>query len=177
MSVRLGLLALLDQQPMYGYQLHLAFQRSTGETSPLNIGQVYTTLSRLDRDGLITAAGQDEDGHDLYALTPTGRTELERWFLTPVGRSDRPRDELAIKLAVALAVSDIDVRDVIQKQRAATMRDLQELTRQKRAIGDDDLTSLLTVESLIFQAEAEVRWLESCEQRLLAHSSRKGTRR
>jgi DNA-binding PadR family transcriptional regulator len=167
MSVKLGLLALLDEQPMYGYQLHTTFKERTGDTWPLNIGQVYTTLARLERDGLVEPAGDDGDGHAIYALTDDGRAELQRWFTTPVARADRPRDELAIKLAVALSVSDVDVREVLQTQRTATLRDLQELTRQKRDVAPDDLAWLLALDSLIFQAEAEARWLDSCEERLL----------
>jgi len=167
MSVKLGLLALLDEQPMYGYQLHSTFKERTGDTWPLNIGQIYTTLSRLERDGLVDAAGDDGDGHQIYALTEDGRAELHRWFATPVARADRPRDELAIKLAVALTVSDVDVREVLQTQRTATLRDLQDLTRQKRLLTDGDLAYALALDSLIFQAEAEARWLDSCEERLL----------
>jgi DNA-binding PadR family transcriptional regulator len=172
-SVKLGLLALLDEQPMYGYQLHTTFRERTGDTWPLNIGQVYTTLQRLERDGLVEAAGDDGDGHQIYGLTDAGRHELEAWFATPVARADRPRDELAIKMAVALSVSDVDVREVIQTQRTATLRDLQELTREKRDVGEADLAYLLALDSLIFQAEAEARWLDSCEERLL----KKGVRR
>jgi DNA-binding PadR family transcriptional regulator len=182
MSVRMGLLALLDESPRYGYQLHTAFKERTGDTWPLNIGQVYTTLARLERDGLVEAAGDDGDGHQIYALTDAGRAELDHWFATPVARADRPRDELAIKLSVALSVSAVDVREVLQTQRAATLRDLQELTRQKQAVADGDLAYLLALDSLIYQAEAEVRWLDSCEQRLLgarsaAAASTKGVRR
>jgi DNA-binding PadR family transcriptional regulator len=178
MSVKLGLLALLDEKPMYGYQLHTAFKERTGDTWPLNIGQIYTTLARLERDGLVEPAGDDGDGHQFYALTDDGRAEIDRWFTTPVARADRPRDELAIKLAVALTVSDVDVREVIQTQRTATLRDLQEMTRQKRTLGDDDLASALALDSLIFQAEAEARWLDSCEERLLSRRSAKnGVRR
>src|SRR4051812_419522 len=173
MSVKLGLLALLDEKPMYGYQLHSTFKERTGDTWPLNIGQVYTTLQRLERDGLVEPAGDDGDGHQIYALTHAGRDELERWFRTPVARADRPRDELAIKLAVALTVSAVDVREVLQTQRTATLSDLQELTRQKRDTGDDDLAYLLALDSLIFQAEAEARWLDSCEERLLNGRSHK----
>jgi DNA-binding PadR family transcriptional regulator len=174
-SVKLGLLALLDERPMYGYQLHTTFKERTGATWPLNIGQVYTTLSRLERDGLVEAAGDDGDGHQIYALTDAGRTELGAWFATPVARADRPRDELAIKLAVALTVGGVDVREVLQTQRSATLRDLQELTRQKLRAREDDLAYLLAVDSLIFQAEAEVRWLDSCEERL--QTKTKGVRR
>ena len=174
MSVRLGLLALLDEQPRHGYQLHAQFKERTGDTWPLNIGQVYTTLARLERDGLVEAAGDDDEGRQAYSLTDDGRAELDRWFATPVARADRPRDELAIKLAVAFSVSAIDVRKVLQTQRAATLRDLQELTRQKRALADGDLAYALALDSLIFQAEAEVRWLDSCEERL---TKKRGVRR
>jgi hypothetical protein len=93
-----------------------------------------------------------------------------------VARSDRPRDELAIKLAVAVSVSDVDVRAVIQAQRSATLRDLQELTRQKREVPETDLAYLLALDSLIFQAEAEARWLDSCEERLLSTKKKEARR-
>src|SRR5437588_12071587 len=99
MSVRHGLLALLEGGPKYGYQLRTAFEQQTGGTWPLNIGQVYTTLARLDRDRLVVATGDDGHGHNVYALTDAGRGEVSRRFAAPVARTDRPRDEPAIKLS------------------------------------------------------------------------------
>jgi DNA-binding PadR family transcriptional regulator len=163
MSIRHGLLALLSRGPRYGYQLRVEFEASTGATWPLNIGQVYTTLSRMERDGLVEPGGSDDQGRAVYAITEAGRSELERWFSTPVGQTDRPRDELVIKLAMALAAHDADLTEVIQTQRAATMRALQKLTRDKRAADADGLAQRLVLDSLIFKAEAEQRWLDHCE--------------
>ncbi|MGZ4429942.1 MAG: PadR family transcriptional regulator [Nocardioidaceae bacterium] len=171
MSIRQGLLALLDQQPMYGYQLRAEFESRTGATWPLNVGQVYSTLSRLERDGLVEPAGQDDEGHAFYRITDAGRAEVRAWFSTPVGRDTPPRDELAIKLAMAVTVPGVDVRAVVQGQRTATIRALQDYTRLKgRAAAEpadtQDLAWLLVLDSLIFGAEAEVRWLDHCEARL-----------
>ncbi|SEM72936.1 helix-turn-helix transcriptional regulator [Nonomuraea pusilla] len=161
MSIRHGLLALLSRGPRYGYQLRVEFEASTGATWPLNIGQVYTTLSRLERDGLVAPGGADDQGRAVYTITDAGRRELERWFATPVAQADRPRDELVIKLAMAIAAADVDVAGVILAQRMATMRALQKLTRAKRDAGD--LGERLVLDSMIFQAEAEQRWLDHCE--------------
>lgn len=166
MSIRQGLLALLGEQPMYGYQLRAEFEARTGGTWPLNVGQVYTTLARLERDGLVEPAGQDEQARVRYRLTPAGRAEVRSWWTTPVRREDRPRDELAIKLAMALTLPDVDVLAVVQAQRTDTVRALQEYTRLKARADDADLAWLLVLDSLIFQAEAEVRWLDHCEGRL-----------
>jgi DNA-binding PadR family transcriptional regulator len=133
MSVRQGLLALLAQQAMYGYQLRQEFEARTGGTWPLNIGQVYTTLNRLQRDGLVEEAGTTEEGSAVYALTEAGRQEVERWWATPVERSGPARDELAIKLALAVTAPGVDVRSVLQAQRTASMRSLQEYTRLTRS--------------------------------------------
>ncbi|SDK13578.1 PadR family transcriptional regulator [Nonomuraea jiangxiensis] len=162
MSIRHGLLALLDRGPRYGYQLRVEFEAATGGTWPLNIGQVYTTLARLERDGLVEPGGADEQGRAVYAITGAGREELERWFGTPVAPGDRPRDELVIKIAMAVAGGAVDVAEVIQAQRAATMRALQELTRTKRA-ATGGLAERLVIDSSIFKAEAEQRWLDHCE--------------
>jgi DNA-binding PadR family transcriptional regulator len=178
MSIRQAMLALLEQGPMYGYQLRAEFEQRTGETWPLNIGQVYTTLSRLERDGLVEVVdhgGADDpasDRHVSYRATEAGRSEASAWFTTPVPRSQPPRDELAIKLAIAVTLPGVDVSKLIQKQRSATMSALQDYTRLKRSgraaqpTDPADLAWSLVLDSLVFDAEAEVRWLDHCEARL-----------
>jgi DNA-binding PadR family transcriptional regulator len=171
MSIKYGLLALLQRGTMYGYQLRTSFEESTGGTWPLNIGQVYTTLSRLERDDLVQSLPEHDGGQRPYEITDAGRAELATWFATPIGRGDRPRDELAIKLALALTTPGVDVPGIIQAQRTATMRMLQEYTRMKqRTAGPADLSWRLVLESMIFQAEAEVRWLDHCEASLARHA-------
>jgi DNA-binding PadR family transcriptional regulator len=169
MTVRNALLALLEQGPMYGYQLRAEFERRTGATWPLNVGQVYTTLSRLERDGFVEGTGADDEGHVMYVATAAGHEEVAAWFTTPVARTQPPRDELAIKLALAVTVPGVDVGTVIQQQRSATMGALQDYTRIKRAGGDGsqgDLAWSLVLDSLVFNAEAEIRWLDHCEARV-----------
>jgi DNA-binding PadR family transcriptional regulator len=171
MSIRHGLLALLESGPRYGYQLRVAFEQSTGATWPLNIGQVYTTLSRLERDGLVRALPEVDGGQRPYEITEAGRHAVARWFLTPVSRTDRPRDELVIKLALALTTPGVDVQAVVQAQRTATMRTLQEYTRLKTQPAEPaELSWRLVLDAMIFQAEAEVRWLDHCEASLVRHS-------
>ncbi|MDA0635523.1 PadR family transcriptional regulator [Nonomuraea sp. MCN248] len=166
MPVRHGLLALLSTGPRHGYQLRVEFEASTGVTWPLNIGQVYTTLSRLERDGLVEPGESDDQGRVVYTITTAGRQEVERWFGTPVVPSDRPRDELVIKLAMAVAAKKVNVTEVIHTQRTATMQALQQLTRAKRAAAEGTAQRLV-LDSMIFKAEAEQRWLDHCEAVLM----------
>jgi DNA-binding PadR family transcriptional regulator len=169
MSVRHGLLALLERGSRYGYQLRAEFERTTAGSWLLNIGQVYTTLARLERDGLVRALPAHDGGQRPYEITPGGRAELSMWFASPVERGDRPRDLLAIKLALALTTPGVDVPAVVQTQRAATTRTLQELTRLTAAVDEPAGTELawrLVLESMVLQAEAEVRWLDHCESSL-----------
>jgi DNA-binding PadR family transcriptional regulator len=187
MSIRQAMLAILEQGPMYGYQLRAEFEQRTGETWPLNIGQVYTTLTRLERDGLVEVVGhggaddrtdrgdrgdQAERQHVSYRTTEAGRSEVSEWFATPVPRSQPPRDELAIKLAIAVTIPGVDVATIIQRQRSATMASLQDYTRLKRTCRaarpeePADLAWSLVLDALVFDAEAEVRWLDHCEARL-----------
>jgi DNA-binding PadR family transcriptional regulator len=168
MSVKHGLLALLERGSRYGYQLRTEFEQTTGGTWPLNIGQVYTTLGRLERDGLVRPLPESDGGQRPYEITEAGRTELALWFATPISQADRPRDELSIKLALALTTPGVDVRAVVQTQRGATMRTLQEYTRLKNRIDDpDDLAWRLVLDAMVFRAEAEVRWLDHCEASLV----------
>jgi DNA-binding PadR family transcriptional regulator len=138
---------------------------------------VYTTLSRLERDELVRALPEGDGGQRSYEITEAGRAELAMWFATPVGRGDRPRDELAIKLALALTTPGLDMWSVVQTQRTATMRSLQELTRLKsRSTVPKDLAWRLVLDNMLFQAEAEVRWLDHCEASLLRYTPPPATR-
>jgi DNA-binding PadR family transcriptional regulator len=167
MSVKQGLLALLVEGPRYGAELKSEFEQRTGTTWPLNIGQVYTTLARLQRDGLVEPAGEDEQRRLRYRVTDDGRAAVTAWFVSPVQPSTPARDELAIKLALAVTVPGVDVRELIQTQRAATLRTLQGYTRLKREpAANGDLAWTLVLESLLFSAEAEIRWLDHCEARV-----------
>lgn len=166
MSVRQSLLAILDQAPCYGYQLRVEFESRTGGTWPLNVGQVYTTLDRLERDGFVTRDGADSEGRVRYAITTAGREEAQGWLSSPVIRQPA-RDEVAMKLAIACTLPGVDVPLLVQAQRSATLRTLQELTRTKSTHAGSqtpsDLAWSLVVESMIFAAEAEVRWLDHAE--------------
>lgn len=173
MSVRQSLLAILDQGPCYGYQLRSEFDRRTGSTWPLNVGQIYNTLERLERDGLVERGDADDQGHVFWEITDAGRTEVAAWLTSPVERSGGTRDELAIKLAVAATLPGVDVTAVIQTQRRATLSQLQELNRAKYAgsapDSPEELAWSLVIDSMIFQTEAEARWLDHTEQRLRLH--------
>ncbi len=175
MSVKHALLSLLAQEPMYGYQLRAEFESRTGATWPLNIGQVYTTLGRLERDGLVAADEPGADGQHHYRITDDGRTAVLDWFATPVARDQARRDEVAMKFAFAVTSPGVDVGAVLQAQRRATMKALQDYTRLKRsgdpAEGREELSWSLVVDSLIFAAEAEIRWLDHCEARVRRYAA------
>lgn len=168
MAIRQGLLALLDEGPAYGYQLKTMFEERTGGTWPLNIGQVYTTLARCERDGLVAQLEADDEGRVVYEITAAGRVSVASWYAEPVRRDAAPRDELAIKLAVAVTAPGVDVAAIVQVQRTETMRTLQQLTRLKVDVDEaSDMAWLLVLDRLIYDAEAEARWLDHCESRLV----------
>lgn len=171
MSVRQSLLAILDQGPCYGYQLRAEFARRTGSTWPLNVGQIYNTLDRLERDGLVAKGPADESGHVYYAITDAGSREVAAWLHSPVERGRSSRDELAIKLAVAATLPGVDVAAVIRAQRAESQASLAALTRHPRSISDtgpEALARAVVHDAMIAHAEAELRWLDRTERRLRA---------
>jgi len=166
MAVRQGVLALLQSGPKYGYQLKTEFEANTGKIWSLNIGQVYQTLGRLGRDGLVVQE-EGHDGQQLYRITDAGRELVREWFSSPVDRATPPRDEVTVKLLLAIRGAGGDVAEVIQVQRNAAIRTLQDYTRLKaKADASSDLAWLMVLDSMILQAEAEVRWLDLVESRI-----------
>jgi DNA-binding PadR family transcriptional regulator len=172
------MLALLSEGPKYGLQLREEFEARTGEVWPLNVGQVYTTLQRLERDGLIVSDDSDsvtDSTQKAYRITEDGSRELSTWLRTPPDLSSPPRDELVMKILVSLRVPGIDARDVIQAHRRYLVELMQQWTRIKEeatsagdrdSAGDGDLSLSLAVDAEIFRLDGVMRWLDSAEARI-----------
>lgn len=163
------LLGLLHQQPRHGYDLRRIFEELLGGTWPLNIAQVYTALSALERDGLVVcdvvAVGTGPD-RKVYSLSEVGEKELRRWLEQPGRPLVQLRDETVHKVLVGVLVGDTGVVDLLVEQRDEAMRAMAELVEAR----DDPTLSLptqLLLDAAILRLEGDVRWLEQCEQRLV----------
>jgi DNA-binding PadR family transcriptional regulator len=167
MSVRHALLALLSEGPKYGLQLREEFEARTGEVWPLNVGQVYTTLQRLERDGLVESGDTADDGpQKAFRITPGGEQELAAWLRTPPDLASPPRDELVMKVLVAMRVPGTDVHEVIQVHRRYLVQLMQQWTRIKEDEAESDLNLALVVDAELFRLDAVVRWLDTADGRL-----------
>src|ERR1700751_3989247 len=151
MSVRHALLALLSEGPKYGLQLREEFEARTGEVWPLNVGPVYTTLQRLERDGLVESDGEEEGAQKRFRITGEGQAELAAWLRTPPDLSSPPRDELVIKILVAVQLPHVDVHEVVQAHRRYLVQLMQEWTRLKEYAADRDLGFGLAVDAELFR--------------------------
>src|SRR4051794_3924126 len=167
MSVRHALLALLREGPKHGFQLRQEFERRTGEVWPLNVGQVYTTLQRLERDGFVASDGPADDGpQKAFRLTTAGDDELEAWLRTPPELTPPPRDELVIKVLVALTLPDVDVHELLQVHRRHLVETMQRYTRIKAEADEDDIGLALVADAELFRLDAVVRWLDAADARV-----------
>jgi len=166
-SVRHALLALLSEGPKYGLQLRQEFESRTGDVWPLNVGQVYTTLQRLERDGLVESDETAEEGPQKgFHITAEGQAELDNWLRTPPDLSSPPRDELVIKVLVALALPGVDVHEAVQVHRRYLVEVMQQWTRLKEDESRFDLNFALVVDAELFRLDSLVRWLDSADGRL-----------
>lgn len=172
MAVRGGLLALLAEEPKYGYQLKTEFESATGGVWKLNVGQVYTTLDRLARDGCVVVDVSEDQKR--YAITAAGRVELASWWQALPDEEPPPRDELVVKVLLAVAAAPRGAVDVITGQRTGLTEVLQRRRRALRAearVGPsvESLVARLAGDALVIRVEAHLRWLDLCEARLLDH--------
>lgn len=167
MSVRHALLAMLTQGPKYGLQLKQEFEAGTGEVWPLNVGQVYMTLQRLDRDGLVLSDGDGDEGPQRgYRITGAGREELAEWLGPPLDTGVPPRDELVIKVLIALRVPGVDVLELVQAHRRRLVEMMQYFTHLKEDAREDEIGLLVVADAEIYRLDAVIRWLDSTEARL-----------
>ena len=157
MSIRQSLLAILDLGPCYGYQLRLEFERRTAPSSPLNVGQVYATLDRLERDAHVTKRTPDSAGHVYYEITDAGRNAVQEWLSAPVPAP--ARDELATKLALAMTLPGADPAALIAAQRSRATTVIAANAAREHAT----LAERLVGEAQALSAQAELQWLDRCE--------------
>jgi DNA-binding PadR family transcriptional regulator len=166
-SVRHALLALLSEGPKYGLQLRQEFEARTGEVWPLNVGQVYTTLQRLERDGLVETDEPAIDGPQKnFRITGEGEAELDGWLRTPPDLASPPRDDLVMKVLVAVRVPGVDVHEVIQAHRRYVVEVMQQWTHLKEDEGRLDLSLALMVDAELYRLDSVVRWLDAADGRL-----------
>lgn len=185
MSVRYALLGILSERNRHGYDLKDAFDERIGDFWSLNFGQIYSTLDRLEREGLVEGRIEEQDkrpNRKIYRITPKGRRELEGWLSQPVEKPRALRDELFIKL-LFLDISDREpALALIQKQKQVYMQHMQRLTRRKLEMSQrpdrkDLLVTELLMDAALFHAEADLKWLAHTEQKLRGPGIRRAARR
>ena len=169
MSIKNGLLAILSLGDCHGYQLKHELTSRTGAVLDVNIGQVYSTLSRLERDGLVRQlpAASSKDGQQLFTITEAGRDEANTWLFEPIVDDHDVRNDLATKLALAVTLPSVDVAQIVKSQRARDIQKLQALTIDKRGVepkNPAEVAAILMNDRAIFNLEAELRWLDHIEK-------------
>ena len=166
MAVREGLLVLLTEGERYGYQLKTEWESATGGIWTVNVGQIYSTLDRLVRDGLVEV--DERDDQKLYRLTLAGKSELDEWWRALPAAAPFERNGLVVKVLLALRAGTEHGLDIITRHRTALTASLQATRRSMRTRSvDADLTQTLLDDALITRIESDLRWLDQCERRLL----------
>jgi DNA-binding PadR family transcriptional regulator len=172
--MRFPLLALLANGPAHGYELKTAMEQRVGAVlPPLNAGQIYTTLGRLERDGLVDDDAVAQNGRPnkrVYRLTEKGKLELAGWVADSTPQT-RLKDDFFIKLVLARGAGIADPVELIDRQRAAYLQALRDLDDVAAQAGEDETAALL-VEGAALHLEADLKWLDLCEQRMTNGSDR-----
>lgn len=167
MSLKLAFLAFLRMGPKHGYELKADFEELFGGLWEVNAGQIYTTLSRMQRDGLVTnerVTQDDRPDKKVYVLTAAGEGEIEQWFKDLVHSGDTPRDELLIKVFVFYRLDPVAGQRMIRDQRNFYLSSLRELTKTK--LGTADTVKGLILDRAILRLQADLEWLNNCETTL-----------
>ena len=167
MSVRHALLASLSEGPKHGLQLREEFEGRAGEVRPLNVGQLYATLGRLQRDGLVESGGTGAAGlHKEFRITAGGAGELAAWLHTPSKLASAPHGQMAAKVLAALRVPGADVHEIVQVHRRSLMESMQRWTRIKQEKAGSNLDLGLRIDAELFRLNSVIRWLDAADHRL-----------
>lgn len=160
MSVKYAILALLYEKPRHGYEVKIGFDNLVHKKWSLNPGQVYTTLDRLVRDGLVESPGQDENDRKIYSITLLGIEETHKWLKQPVELSIL-KDEFHFKWLCARKINFQEEKDMIQKQKELIIKEILQLTHLKKQLKSDNQNSMeLLVDGALLHLDADLKWTE-----------------
>lgn len=167
--MRLPLLALLARGPAHGYELKQDLEQLLGSAYPQpNVGQIYVTLGRLEKSGLIEGEDVEQSSRPnkkVYHLTDAGREALTAWF-EDTADEPRVRDEFFMKLALAPQSGATDQITLINKQRRQYLNTMRELSRLAAAEDRDNRIAHLLIEGAMLHLQADLDWLERCQEEL-----------
>lgn len=168
MSLRFGILGLLAEQPLHGYQVKQRFEDLLGGTWEVNIGQVYQTLQRLERDGLVTPTGDRGDrGRQAYEVTAAGKAAFEEWLADPESQPQMLREEVYVKILLLARGGNGSLDALINRQRRVYLQRLRDLADQQRLAeqrGHRELALLFKAGQL--HTEADLKWLDACVEEM-----------
>jgi DNA-binding PadR family transcriptional regulator len=166
MSLKFGILGLLADGPQHGYEVKTRYEDLFGGAWELNIGQVYTTLQRLERDGLVDAVGErGERGKQRYGLTDAGTRALQEWLGEPEQEPEQLRQDIYLKLLLISRLANGNLEALLFSQRRVylqRLKDLGELERRAREQGRHDL--VLLIQGAILHTEADLKWIDVCAE-------------
>jgi DNA-binding PadR family transcriptional regulator len=166
LSLKYGLLGLLVEEPLHGYEVKNRFEAMLGGTWEVNIGQVYTTLQRLERDGLVRPAGERGDrGKLLYEISDSGRKALNEWLAQPDSGPQELREDIYVKLLLAARLANGDLGPLLSRQKRAylqRLRDLNQLEARAKKDGRTDLARL--VRGALLHTEADIKWIDELSE-------------
>jgi DNA-binding PadR family transcriptional regulator len=176
MSIKYAILGILAEGDLHGYELKSSFDEKVGEFWSLNYGQIYSTLDRLEKEELVTHGRQPQEkrpDRKIFSITPQGRSELEKWLSTPVTRVRALRDEFFVKLVFMDKANPGPVLELIEKQKVLYLKHMNRLTHRKVALKKEaknleGLTTELLMDAGLFHAEADIKWLSLCEEKIKA---------
>ncbi|MDO5343364.1 MAG: PadR family transcriptional regulator [Candidatus Saccharibacteria bacterium] len=166
MSANYTLLGFLASEPNYGYELKKKYDSLFGKDKPILSGQIYSTLSRLKRDGKVEEVKDtDESGGPervKYQITPRGQEAFEAWLAMPEAPSQYLQTTMYMKTVLAL-MRDGDAAPYLDAQRHTHIERMRQLTRQRR---DSDLATTLLIDHALYHIEADLRWIDMTSSRL-----------
>jgi DNA-binding PadR family transcriptional regulator len=166
--IKLLLLGLLSGRSRHGYELKVAFEDLFGGTWPLNPGQVYMTLAKLEDEGLVSSEVVEQEllpDRRVYSITEAGRAELKHWTAEPSNGPIRIRDEMVAKVLTAMVAETASPLDLIWSQRRNHLQAIAQLRDRKNGLELTPVTKLV-LEGAILRAEADLRWLDLVEEHL-----------
>ena len=173
MSIKHAILGLLSDGPLHGYELRALYEEELVPAGSLNFGQVYTTLDRLRRGGLVqhdVVSQAERPDKKVYSLTDQGTETLHKWLTEPTSSDLDLRNETFLKLMLARRLPGVKPVEILKVEKRSCFQRLHEVMQAKAEANKENapLQTILLLDLAVLRIEAFMKWLEHCEQEFRA---------
>lgn len=173
MTVRMVILGLLRERPLYGYELKHVIEDHMGDWTSIAFGSIYFALDKLSKEGFVEKVSVEQEGkrpsRSVYQITDAGRDEFMRLLREGWQDVERQYFELDVCLFFMRYLPLDEAKEYLRRRRVILEHSLTEVQKhrdEQLAIPEVPALAGAIFDHTLVHTEAELRWVSDLLEKM-----------